>query len=369
MKSFKEEKKEGSLLVHLLRGDFARDTDFLKKMDPYCIFQLNDQRSRSSVKDNAGKTPSWNESFSFRCKEGDVLHFDVFDKDPKIDDHVCSGELNVHSSFIDNQEAFSYPMTYKDKPCGTICLQMTFLPDDPEVLNLVINLQNELNEKKNIIKDIQTDIDENLKNPPKPKPESLLMKNLLDIFETKKNNDKIFIENSITEVEKPYIDKLKQLNNELDQLTHESNTVNLQNAEGLSLLNKASYELGLYKSLIEKGFVKVKVIDLKIFKDKKYDAYLNFYIDKQNYKTSVMKGMKISASFKDSFEVKRSNDDFMAISLLNKTSVGSDDILGTGAVDMIPVILGKELMQMSVELKMKDKDVGIIELEMQFIKE
>ena len=80
----------------------------------------------------------------------------------------------------------------------------------------------------------------------------------------KKTVDIKYIEDSIAEVEKPFIQKLKELNDRLDQLTHESESVNLQNAEGLNLVNKASYELGLYKSLNEKGTVKVKVMDLEI---------------------------------------------------------------------------------------------------------
>ena len=64
---------------------------------------------------------------------------------------------------------------------------LTFLQDDTDTVKLVQSLQNELQEKIKIVKEIKADIEENKKNPPKPKVESLIMKTLLDIFEVKKH--------------------------------------------------------------------------------------------------------------------------------------------------------------------------------------
>jgi len=360
--------QEGCLVVILLKGEFEHDLDLFNKMDPYCVFKLNDQNARSQVKDEAGKTPDWNESFSFRCKEGDILYFTVFDKDPKSDDEVGSGSVNVHRDFIDNRSSYLYPVTLKGKPAGTVALQMTFLPDDTEVLSLVQSLQKELDDKRAMICEIKADIEENLKNPPRPKPESLLMKNLLDIFENKKKMDKQFIDESISKAEAPFLGKLKELNAILDQMTKKNEEIQLQNAESLDLVNQASYDLSLYKSLSEKGMLKIKIMNLELINDKKYDAYVAFLIDRQIYKTSITKNMKKSAFLNSSLEAKRINDDLINISVFDDC-IGNDDLLGTGAVDLIPVVLGKKPIVFNVELGLKQKRVGFLNIEVVFVKD
>lgn len=361
--------KEGCLLVFLLRGELERDTDVFSKMDPYVIFKLNDQNARSLVKDEAGKNPEWNETFSFRCKEGDTLFFNVYDKDLKSDDEVGSGHLNVHKDFIDNRTSYLYPVSYKGKSAGNLALQLTFLPDDGEVVKLVQSLQKELEDKRTIVKEIKEDIEQNLKNPPKPKPECLLLKNLLDIFETKKQRDTKFIEESISKVEEPYILKLKELKSKLEELCKINQNVSLKNAESLNYVNEASYELSLYKNLTEKGRVKIKIMELEIVKDKKYDPYILVYLDRQSYKSSVAKNMKKSVNFGDIIEAKRINDDILIVNLMDKTSVGNDDILGIGAIDLMPVILKKDPIVINVALSLNEKSIGSIVLSLHFIKE
>lgn len=360
--------QEGCLLILLLRGEFDRDLDVFNKMDPYVIFTLNDQKAQSSVKDEAGKVPEWNESFSFRCKEGDILSFVVFDKDPTKDDEVGRGSVNVHKDFIDNRLSYLYPVSYKGKPAGTVALQLTFLPDDTDTVKLVYELQKELFDKQAIVKEIRSEIEENLKNPPKPKPESLLLKNLLDIFETKKEKDKKFIEESIEKVEQPYLLKLKELNNRLEEIIKENEQANLKNGDTLNYVNETSYELSLIKNLSEKGNIKIRVLDLEIFKDKKYDSYIALYLDRQTYKTSVAKGMKKSSTFNNVLEAKRLTDDHMIVSLYDKC-IGNDELLGAGAIDLIPVIIKKDPILFDVQLGIRDFQVGTVKIELHFIKE
>ena len=360
---------EGCLVVLLLSADLERDTDLFSKMDPYVIFRLNDQKAKSQIKDEAGKNPEWNESFSFRCKEGDVLFFNVMDKDPGKDDEVGNGRVNVHRDFIDNRASYLYPIQFKGKQVGTVTLQLMFMPDDTEAVSLVQTLQKELDDKRNIVVEIRKDIDENRKNPPRPKPESLLMKNLLDIFETKKNMDKELIESTLAKAEAPFQDQLKELNGVLDKLEKETQDIQLRNAESLDLVNQASYRLSLFKSLSEKGVLKVRVLDLELAKDKKYDPYVNFLIDRQNYKTAVAKGMKKSVAFNSSFEARRINDDMVIISVFHQSSVGSDDLLGSGAVDLVPVVTSKNVMNLTVELGLKQQIVGVLKMEMAFVKD
>ena len=363
-----QSKKEGCLVVFLLKGDFEHDLDVFNKMDPYIIFKLNDQKARSLVKDEAGKTPEWNETFSFRCKEGDILFFTVYDKDPNKDDEVGSGQVNVHNEFVDNRCSYCYPVTLKGKSAGTVAMQLVFLPDDTKTVQLVQSLQKELQDKLDMVKEIKSDIEENQKNPPKPKPESLLMKNLLDIFEMKKQRDTQFIEESIAKVEAPYLEKIKELNMKLEDLILENEQVKVKNGESLNEVNNASYELSLYKSLSERGTIKIKVLDIEIIKDKKYDAYLVLYIDRQNYKTQVLK-VKKSGCFNATFDAKRTNDDYIIVNLLDKSSIGSDDLLGVGAIDLMPIITEKVSNVVNVELSVGEELRGNVKIELLFVKD
>jgi len=54
----------GKLKVTICEAKLTRDTEMFSKMDPYVVMKYKDQELKTKVKDEAGKRPVWNESFS-----------------------------------------------------------------------------------------------------------------------------------------------------------------------------------------------------------------------------------------------------------------------------------------------------------------
>ena len=52
--------QSGKLRLTIVEAKLTRDTEFFGKMDPFCIVEYRQERYKTAVKDNAGKTPVWN---------------------------------------------------------------------------------------------------------------------------------------------------------------------------------------------------------------------------------------------------------------------------------------------------------------------
>ena len=66
----------------IVEAKLTRDTEFLGKMDPFCVVSYKNHRFKTKVHSNSGKTPVWNETFSFNIKNiSDDMSFKVFDED------------------------------------------------------------------------------------------------------------------------------------------------------------------------------------------------------------------------------------------------------------------------------------------------
>ena len=66
-----------------------RDTEAVGKMDPFVELRLEEDIYKTSIKDEAGKTPVWNEEFFFNLKRpSSKLVIVVKDKDVTTDDLI-----------------------------------------------------------------------------------------------------------------------------------------------------------------------------------------------------------------------------------------------------------------------------------------
>jgi Ca2+-dependent lipid-binding protein len=57
-------------------------------MDPYVIIAVGAQKERSRVHPDAGKFPQWNDEFTFRLTNEDIVKFEVWDRN-----HVSSDAM------------------------------------------------------------------------------------------------------------------------------------------------------------------------------------------------------------------------------------------------------------------------------------
>lgn len=66
----------------IVEARLTRDTEFFGKMDPFAVCEYRQQKFKTKVKQNAGKTPVWNEMFTIDVKYiGDDMYIKVFDED------------------------------------------------------------------------------------------------------------------------------------------------------------------------------------------------------------------------------------------------------------------------------------------------
>ena len=57
--------KSGTIRIKICSADLTRDTEWFGKMDPFCVIEYKEKKYQTNVKNEAGKKPVWNQSFSF----------------------------------------------------------------------------------------------------------------------------------------------------------------------------------------------------------------------------------------------------------------------------------------------------------------
>ena len=70
----------GNLIVKPVSGKLTHDTEVFGKMDPFVTLKLGTEKYQTKVHTDAGKYPSWNETFSFRKAPGvDIMEIEVYE--------------------------------------------------------------------------------------------------------------------------------------------------------------------------------------------------------------------------------------------------------------------------------------------------
>jgi len=130
----------GKLEVLLVNARGLHNTDFLKKMDPYCIIKYRTQRQKSSVASRQGTNPEWNEKFVFNIAEGvSDLIVGIMDKDTfTSDDFLGEARIPLGGVFEAGRlPPTSYNVVLADGTyCGQIKLGLTFISKRKEQPNI-----------------------------------------------------------------------------------------------------------------------------------------------------------------------------------------------------------------------------------------
>lgn len=98
--------RKGKLTLVIQRAELTRDTETFGKMDPYVLITFDSKIRKTSVKQEGGKIPIWNEKFEIEVNNHyQNITFKVFDEDPTTDDLV--GEVTITVSELTSMSAFS----------------------------------------------------------------------------------------------------------------------------------------------------------------------------------------------------------------------------------------------------------------------
>lgn len=94
---FSHNLKKALLDVQIVQAKLTRDTEAIGKMDPFAEVKLGAMTKRTSVKDNVGKEPVWNEQYTLPIVNPlDKLIVTVFDEDVTTNDVVGTVEIDMN---------------------------------------------------------------------------------------------------------------------------------------------------------------------------------------------------------------------------------------------------------------------------------
>jgi hypothetical protein len=116
----------GTIVFKPIEANLTHNTDFIKKMNPYCAFIVGSKRINSQISKHGGKHPHWNDAVTVPYANESKIMVELMDKDRITkDDHIGSFMIDLPEIEAQGQSSRWYPLYYKNKPAGEILLEAT----------------------------------------------------------------------------------------------------------------------------------------------------------------------------------------------------------------------------------------------------
>ena len=120
---------EGILEMTLAEAKLTRDTEIMGSMSPYVTMVFKGKKYKSKTLDYAGKTPKWNQKFTFEVTSADEdLMLRVWDQDMTTSDAVGFVKLKMSSLIINMGVNVWFDIMYENKGAGQVRLETKFEP-------------------------------------------------------------------------------------------------------------------------------------------------------------------------------------------------------------------------------------------------
>ncbi len=116
----------GTLIVKPEYARLIHDTDFIVRMDPYCVIKIGSQSQSTGVCENGGQNPSWGSvPLSFHINYEDVVNVEVWDSDfISRNDLIGQGFLSISSITSKGvNPSLVCSLSYKGRPAGDAYIQ------------------------------------------------------------------------------------------------------------------------------------------------------------------------------------------------------------------------------------------------------
>jgi len=121
----------GSIIFKPIEANLTHNTDFIKKMNPYCTFVVGEKRFNSEICKHGGKHPHWNDAVTVPFTNESNITVELMDKDRITkDDHIGTFTINLPDIRSQRQSSRWYPLYYKNKPAGEILIEANVQNDD-----------------------------------------------------------------------------------------------------------------------------------------------------------------------------------------------------------------------------------------------
>ena len=76
----------GILTVLIKNARFSYSSDLIGKMDPYLILRVGSEKRQTKIAEGAGRTATYNETFTFNISGENELKIEAFDRDTLTSD-------------------------------------------------------------------------------------------------------------------------------------------------------------------------------------------------------------------------------------------------------------------------------------------
>lgn len=86
-------RKDQQVTVSVVSARSLYDTNVFSKMDPYVKVTMGGQIYKTRTAKNQGKTPTWNQTFTFDYVGESTIRFQVFDNDVMSDDYIGMADV------------------------------------------------------------------------------------------------------------------------------------------------------------------------------------------------------------------------------------------------------------------------------------
>lgn len=236
-----------------------------------------------------------------------------------------------------------------------------FVPDDADSIQLHKNLTTFLNDRNKTILELKDEIKREKEAPPRPKVETLFLKQILDkvVDLTKKEEEEI--ERQIEEVGRPFLEEIGRLGKSLEAMEHSAVELRDRQIKMMEDVNGKSDELNLMKTLMVKGSLVLNVKELRLEKDGKMSVQVMAIMGKEVVKTDKQKLRK----WDQKFLLSREKETTITLQVIEKNK-----ILGFGGIDLGEAILkqGKKKEEEVVLIKNGQK-IGTLTVEYGFTRD
>jgi hypothetical protein len=121
----------GTVIFKPIQANLTHNTEWVGKMDPYCLYRLGDQEIKGQVCKKGGKEPHWEDAVTIPLTDQTICVVDLKDKDILIDDKIGTFEIDLHEVESQGRLKKWYPIFYKEKPAGEILMEAIFSNETP----------------------------------------------------------------------------------------------------------------------------------------------------------------------------------------------------------------------------------------------
>merc|ERR1712046_38661 len=118
---------EGVLEMTLVEAKLTRDTEVMGQMSPYVTMVFKGSKYKSKTLNYAGKTPKWNQKFTFEVTSADEdLMLRVWDQDMTTSDAVGFVKIKMSSLIINMGVDCWFDIQYQNTGAGQVHLKTKF---------------------------------------------------------------------------------------------------------------------------------------------------------------------------------------------------------------------------------------------------